>query len=73
MSVQTPHRTTVTVIGMTCEHCTRAVTEEIRAVNGVVEVEITLSSGNVTVKSDRTLDRAQIAYAVAEAGYSLAD
>jgi len=73
MAVQAAFRTTVTVTGMTCEHCARSVTEELNAVNGVHTVEVTVSSGKVTISSDRELSGAEIAGAVDTAGYSLAD
>jgi copper chaperone len=73
MSVQTPFRATVTVSGMTCEHCVKAVTEELGALNGVLTVDVTLSSGLVTLTSERALSEAEITAAVEEAGYSLAD
>ena len=74
MSVQTPHRSTVTVAGMTCEHCVKAVTEELSsALHGVQSVNVTLSSGLVTLTSDRKLTDEEIASAVDEAGYALAD
>ncbi|WP_445187643.1 heavy-metal-associated domain-containing protein [Pseudonocardia sp. Cha107L01] len=73
MAVQAAFRTTVTVTGMTCEHCARSVTEELSAVNGVHTVEVTVSSGKVTISSDRELSGAEIASAVDTAGYSMAD
>ena len=63
--------TTFTVTGMTCEHCRRAVTEEISAVDGVETVDVDLASGTVTVTTARPVDRADIAAAVDEAGYAL--
>jgi copper chaperone len=73
MAVQAAFRTTVTVTGMTCEHCARSVTEELAAVNGVHSVEVTVSSGKVTISSDRELDGPEIAAAIDAAGYTLAD
>ena len=63
--------TTFTVAGMTCEHCRRAVTEEIAAVDGITSVTVDLPSGTVTVAAARPVDRADIAAAVGEAGYAL--
>jgi copper chaperone CopZ len=56
---------------MTCDHCRRAVTEEISAVAGVESVAVDLASGTVTVCAARPVDRADIAAAVDEAGYAL--
>ena len=63
--------TTFTVTGMTCEHCRRAVTEEISGVDGVESVSVDLATGSVTVTAARPVDRADIAAAVDEAGYAL--
>ena len=63
--------TTFTAAGMTCEHCRRAVTEEIAAVASVEAVAVDLATGTVTVTAARPIDRADIAAAVDEAGYVL--
>ncbi len=63
--------TTFSVTGMTGSHCERAITEEIAAVPGVQSVTVDLASGTVTVATTRPIDRADIAAAVEEAGYSL--
>jgi len=64
--------TTLTVTGMTCDHCVAAVTEELGKVAGVDQVEVDLDSGRVTVVSDAPLDAAAVAAAVDEAGYEVA-
>lgn len=73
MSVSATYRTSFTVKGMTCEHCVRAVTEELLGLNGVSDVAVTLSSGDVALTSERELSRAEIAAAIEEAGYALVD
>lgn len=68
--------TTLNVSGMTCEHCVKAVTEELTAVDGVQEVAVDLVAGgtsSVTVTSEGPLDDAAVRAAVDEAGYELAD
>jgi len=60
-----------TVEGMTCEHCVASVTEEVTELPGVTDVEVELASGALTVTSDVPLARADVAAAVAEAGYTL--
>ena len=64
--------TTFRVAGMTCDHCVRAVTEEVTKLPGVTSVDVDLASGQVTVASGAPLDDAAIAAAVDEAGYELA-
>jgi copper chaperone CopZ len=63
--------TTFGVDGMTCDHCRHAVTTEVGAVPGVESVAVDLGSGTVTVAANRPVDRADIAAAVDEAGYTL--
>ena len=62
---------TFQVEGMTCDHCRNAVTTEVGAVTGVQAVDVDLEAGTVTISADRPVDRADIAAAVDEAGYTL--
>ena len=62
---------TYTVTGMTCDHCVRSVTEEVRALDGVTGVSVDLSTGTVTVASDEEVGVAEVRAAVEEAGYQL--
>jgi copper chaperone CopZ len=72
MNVETPFRTTVTVVGMTCGHCTSSVQEEVGEIAGVRSVDVELASGAVTITAERALSRSEIEAAVVEAGYTLA-
>jgi copper chaperone len=68
--------TTVLVSGMTCGHCVKAVTEELRALDGVQDVSIDLVAGGtstVTVTSQAPLDAAAVQGAVDEAGYAVVE
>ncbi|MGZ4616365.1 MAG: heavy-metal-associated domain-containing protein [Actinomycetes bacterium] len=62
---------TFRVEGMTCDHCRKAVTTEVSAVAGIQAVSVDIESGTVTVSADQPVDRADIAAAVDEAGYTL--
>ena len=62
---------TYTVTGMTCGHCVASVTEELKAIPGVDDVAVDLSTGKVE-KSAVPLDPAAVRGAVEEAGYTLA-
>jgi copper chaperone len=62
---------TWTVTGMTCEHCVRAVAEEVARVEGVAEVAVDLEGGALTVTGPAPVDEAAVAAAVEEAGYRL--
>ena len=63
--------TTFQVAGLTCDHCRRAVTEEISRIPGVHSIAVDLATGSVTVTVTQPVDRADIAHAVDEAGYTL--
>ena len=60
-----------TVTGMTCDHCVRSVTEEVKQIPGVADVDVDLASGAVTVTSETDLGTAAVRAAVEEAGYEL--
>ncbi|MFC9837360.1 heavy-metal-associated domain-containing protein [Rhodococcus sp. NPDC127530] len=62
----------VTVTGMTCDHCVSSVTEEINELPGVTAVNVDLATGKVVIESTTDLDPGAVADAVAEAGYSIA-
>jgi copper chaperone len=65
---------TYKVQGMTCEHCVRAVSSELSALDGVSEVVIDLHAGalsDVTVTSAQPLEKSAVRAAVDEAGYEL--
>lgn len=67
--------TTYGVTGMTCDHCVKAVAEEVSALDGVASVQIDLVADGVTqvnVTSAAPLERGRVAEAVDEAGYELA-
>lgn len=59
---------TYTINGMTCEHCVHAITEEVSAIDGVKNVQVSLASGSMDVTSDAEIDFAKIADAVDGAG-----
>ncbi len=63
--------TTQKVIGMSCDHCINAVTQEVTAIDGVTAVDVNLDAGEVTVTSDADLDLAAFAAAIDEAGFEV--
>lgn len=62
---------TYTVPGMTCDHCTNAVSSELGTVPGVADVAVDLHTKLVTVTGDGLDDQALRA-AIEEAGYEAA-
>jgi len=65
-------RETFQVVGMTCDHCARAVTSELMGIGGVTEVSVDVPTGKVTVGSAQPLANAELRAAIDEAGYQLA-
>ncbi len=63
---------TYDVVGMTCDHCARSVTAEVSALEGVSDVHVDLTTGQVQVTTERALSTEDVRQAVEEAGYTLA-
>ncbi len=62
---------TYNVTGMTCGHCVSSVTEEVREISGVENVDVVLETGALTITSAEPIDGATVRAAVVEAGYQL--
>ena len=60
--------TTLKIIGMTCGHCQKAVTEALRSVDGVAKVDVNLADGVAKVEGSN--DTSTLISAVEEEGYS---
>lgn len=60
---------TLTVTGMTCDHCVRAVTAAVRAVPGTEAVAVDLAGGTVTVRG--TPDPDKVRAAIVAEGYDV--
>lgn len=68
---------TFSVTGLTCNHCVGAVSDELKELSGVTDVNVELVAGGtstVTVASQTPLDEKDVAAALDEAGdYHLAN
>jgi copper chaperone CopZ len=62
---------TYNVTGMTCGHCAGTVTDKLRQLDDVTSVDVDLSTGAVTVHSDKPVDDNKIHDAIKEAGYTV--
>ncbi len=56
------------VNGMTCGHCTQSVTNEVKKIDGVTDVDVDLETGAVRITSEAAVDEAAVRAAVDEAG-----
>ena len=59
------------VSGITCGHCVASVTEEVRTIPGVTDVQVDLRSGDLVITSDTGISFEAVEAAVDEAGYSV--
>ena len=60
------------VVGMTCDHCARAVRAEVSAIEGVTDVDVDLTRGGVHITAEQPVPTTALRDAVEEAGYMLA-
>jgi copper chaperone len=61
---------TIPVAGMSCEHCVRAVTQALKSLAGVGDVQVSLAEGAATVTYDDALvGLEQLKAAIEEEGY----
>ena len=60
--------TTLTVEGMSCEHCEQSVADALSEVAGVTDVQVDREAESATVEGDA--DKDALVAAVDEAGYS---
>lgn len=58
-----------TVVGMTCGHCERAVTQAVQRIDPQAEVQINRHAQEVRVNSEQP--RQRLAEAIAEEGYQV--
>lgn len=64
--------TQIKVTGMTCGGCSSNVTKALNAVNGAVNVNVSLSDANATVEYDEKLTSPeQLKLAIKKAGYGV--
>ncbi len=61
--------TTFQVPGMTCGHCTGAVTDELNKIIGVTKIEVDLDTKIVSIESESQVEWELIAAAIDEAGF----
>jgi copper chaperone CopZ len=63
----------ILVSGMTCDHCARAVRDEVGALPGVTAVDVDVAGGKVAITGEPLPGREALREAITEAGYELAD
>lgn len=73
MTAADTRTTAYNVAGMSCGHCKATLTRQIGAMDGVLSVDVDLSTGRVTVTTTDEPDDALLAKVVDDAGYELTD
>ncbi len=63
---------TYRVPDVSCEHCVRAITDELTKLPGVRQVGVDLTTKLVTVEHDGTVSEDQLRRGIEEAGYDIA-
>lgn len=58
------------VTGMSCGHCEQAIRDELSELPGLESVEVSASTGTLTVTASGPVDDAAVLAAVDEAGYA---
>ncbi|WP_196590364.1 heavy-metal-associated domain-containing protein [Pectinatus frisingensis] len=64
---------TIMIEGMSCSHCTNAVTKALQSVNGVDDVKVSLEKKNAVVTADNNISVDILKNAVINAGYDVID
>lgn len=62
---------TITVEGMSCQHCVMAVTKALNGIEGITDVKVDLASGSVTFEETKSVAQETIAAAIKKAGYDV--
>ncbi len=57
---------------VSCEHCVKAITDELGKIDGVSKVDVNLSSKLVTVEADERVPDSALRSGIDEAGYDIA-
>ena len=66
-----PTSTTVTIDGMTCGHCAATIRDAVSPLVGVTNVDVSVRSRAMTVRTDGPADLEAITTAVRDAGYEV--
>jgi copper chaperone CopZ len=63
--------TSITVKGMTCNHCRMSVTKALEAIPGVSQVNVDLLSGKASFEADPSVDLAAVKKAIEKIGFEV--
>jgi len=63
----------ITIKGMSCQHCVMAVTKSLTALDGVKDVNVDLKSGVATYEEVKAVDPKVVAAAIKKAGFEIVE
>ena len=61
----------ITVKGMSCQHCSMSVTKALQSLPGVTNVNVDLLSGKASYEADPPLDPAEVKKAIEKIGFEV--
>jgi copper chaperone CopZ len=67
-----PSNRTYIVSGMTCGSCAGKVTNQVEQIPGIIDVDVDLATGGITLTSENPVSDDTVQQAVEQAGYRLA-
>ncbi|GAB7081294.1 heavy-metal-associated domain-containing protein [Megalodesulfovibrio paquesii] len=62
---------TVKVVGMSCMHCVKSVTEALSRLDGVEQVKVSLDTGEASFENTKSLSLEQIKMAIKMIGFDV--
>jgi len=62
---------TISIKGMSCNHCVMAVTKALNEVDGIKDIKVDLSKGEATFEEERPTDMNAIKENIETAGYEI--
>ena len=63
---------TITVKGMSCQHCVMAVTKALKGIDGITDVSVDLETGNASFEETKSVEMNTIVAAIRKAGFDVA-
>lgn len=62
---------TITIMGMSCNHCVMAVTRALSEIEGISNVRVNLINGEVTFDEEKPANMERLKERIAQAGYEV--
>ena len=62
---------TITIKGMSCNHCAMRVTKALSGIEGIKDVKVDLEGGKATFDQTKPVDMEEIRSGIEKAGYEL--